>query len=89
MSDNVTPRSLCSRNYSMYKYGASQGALVVKNPFASAGDIKNAGLIPGLGRFPGEGNGNPLQYSCLENPLDKKSLAGYSPWGHKEWGRTE
>ena len=71
MSDNVTPRSLCSRNYSMYKYGASQGALVVKNPFASAGDIKNAGLIPGLGRFPGEGNGNPLQYSCLENPLDR------------------
>ena len=44
---------------------------MVKNPFASAGDIKNAGLIPGLGRFPGEGNGNPLQYSCLENPLDR------------------
>ena len=40
---------------------------VVKNPPASAGDF---GLIPGLGRFPGEENGNPLQYSCLENPMD-------------------
>ena len=71
MSDNVTPRSLCSRNYSMYKDGASQGALVVKNPFASAGDIKNAGLIPGLGRFPETGNGNPLQYPCLGNPMGR------------------
>ena len=43
----------------------------------NAGD---PGSIPGLGRSPGEGNGNPLQYSCLENC----SLAGYSPWGHKE-----
>ena len=37
----------------------------------------------------GEGNGNPLQYSCLRNPMDKGSLAGYSPWGHKESDRTE
>ena len=44
------------------------GGTVVKNPPASAGD---AGLIPGLGRFPGEGNGNPLQYSCLENPMNR------------------
>ena len=41
---------------------------MVKNPPASAGDT---GLIPGLGRFPGGGNGNPLQYSCLENPMDR------------------
>ena len=40
----------------------------VKNPPANAGD---EGSIPGLGRFPGEGNGNPLQYSCLENPMDR------------------
>ena len=46
---------------------ASQVALVVKNPSASAGD---AGLISRSGRSPGEGNGNPLQYSCLENPVD-------------------
>ena len=41
---------------------------------------------PGLGRSPGEGNGNSLQYSCLENPID---LIGYSPWGHKESDLTE
>ena len=41
---------------------------MVKNPPANAGDM---GLIPGLGRSPGEGNGNPFQYSCLENPMDR------------------
>ena len=46
-------------------------ALVVKNPPASAGDIGDAGSIPGSGRFPGEGNDNPLQCSCLENPMDR------------------
>ena len=44
---------------------------MVKNPPVNAGDIRDAGLIPGLGRSPGEGNGNPLQYSCLENPKDR------------------
>ena len=48
-------------------------ALVVKNPAASTGDTRDAGLIPGSGRSPGEGNGNPLQYSCLENPKDRGS----------------
>ena len=46
-------------------------ALVVNNPPANTGDIRDTGLIPGLGRSSGEGNGNPLQYSCLENPMDK------------------
>jgi len=46
------------------------GGAVVKNPTASAGDAGGTGLIPGLGRSSGEGNGNPLQYSCLENPID-------------------
>ena len=46
-------------------------ALVVKNPLASAGDARDTGSIPGLGRPPGEGNGNPFQYSCLENPTDR------------------
>ena len=50
---------------------ASQVALVVKNPPANAGDIRDAGSIPGSGRSPGEGHGNPLQYSCLENPMDR------------------
>ena len=49
---------------------ASQVALVVKNPPAIAGDARDTGSIPGFGRSPGEGNGNPLQYSCLENPMD-------------------
>ena len=44
---------------------------VVKNPLANAGDTKGTGLIPGSGRSPGEGNHNPLQYSCLENSTDK------------------
>ena len=43
----------------------------------------------GLGRSPGEGNGNPLQYSCLENPHGQRSLAGYNTWGHKESDTTE
>ena len=44
---------------------------VVKNPPASKGATGDVGLIPGLGRFPGGGNGNPLWYSCLENPMDR------------------
>ena len=44
---------------------------MVKNPPANAGDIRDTGLIHGLGRSSGEGNGNPLQCSCLENPLDR------------------
>ena len=46
-------------------------ALVVKNLPANAGDVRDAGLIPGSGRFPGGGHDNPLQYSCLENPMDR------------------
>ena len=51
---------------------------MVKNPPANAGDVA---LIPGLGRSPGGGHGNPLQYSCLENTHGQRSLVGYSPWG--------
>ena len=53
---------------------------VVKNPPANAGDTKDAGSISGLGKSPGGGNGNLLQYSCLENPMD---ILGCSPWGHR------
>ena len=45
--------------------------VVVKNPLANAGDDSDVGLIPESGRSPGEGHGNPLQYSCLENPMDR------------------
>ena len=65
-------------------------ALVVKNLPANAGDMREAGSIPGSGRSPGGGHGNPLQYSCLENPMDiPRSLMGYSPWGRKELDTTE
>ena len=50
--------------------GASQVVLVVKNPPANSGYIREVGSVPGWGRSPGGGNGNPLQYSCLENPMD-------------------
>ena len=50
---------------------ASQVALVVKNPPANAGDVRHAGSIPMLERSRGGGHGNPLQYSCLENPMDR------------------
>ena len=52
-------------------YWASQVALVVKNLPANAGAIRDRGLIPDLGRFRGGGHGNPLQYSCLENPINR------------------
>ena len=62
---------------------------MVKDPPANAEDERNVGSIPGLGRSPGEGHSNPLQYSCLENPHGQRILAGYSPWGRKELNMTE
>ena len=53
-----------------HPYWASQGALVVENPLANAGDVIDAGSIPGLGRSAGEGSGNSLQYPCLEYAMD-------------------
>ena len=64
------------------KTGLNSGGSDGKEPACNAGD---KGSIPGLGRSPEEGNGYPLQYSCLENPVDKD----YSPWGCKELGMTE
>ena len=55
----------------------------------SAYNAGNLGSVPGSGRSPGEGNGNPLQYSCLENPMDGGAWLGYSPWGRKESDITE
>ena len=56
------------------------GGSVIKNPPANAGDV---GLIPGLGRFPGEGNGNSFQYSSLGNSMDIGAWPATNPWGHK------
>ena len=65
---------------------ASQVALVVKTPPADAGDIRDVGLILGLGRSPGEGNGYLLQYSCLENLVDRRAwlatIHGVTRVGH-------
>ena len=55
----------------------------------SACNSGDPGLIPGLGRSPGKGNGNPLQYSCLEKSHGWRSLVGYIPWGPKELDTTE
>ena len=52
---------------------ASQVALVVRNPLANAGEIREVGLIPGSGRSSGGGPGNPLQYSCLRNPMNREA----------------
>ena len=56
-----------------------------KEPATNAGDVRDVGSIPGLGRSPGGGRGNPLQYSCLENPMDRGAWqVGYSPWGLRD-----
>ena len=68
---------------------ASQVALMVKTRPATAGSIRDPGSIPGWGRSPGGGNGNPLRYSCLENPMDRGAWWLHSPQGHKELDMTE
>ena len=63
---------------------ASQVALVVKNSPANAEEVRDLGSIPGLGRSPGGGHGNPLQYSCLENPIDRGAWWATVHGDHKE-----
>ena len=58
-----------------------------KEPTCQCRDVRDSGLIPGLERSPGEGNGNPLQYSYLGNPMDKRYW--WAPWGRKESDMTE
>ena len=65
---DVNPLTLNFEGITSFK--SSEVALVVKDPPANAEDARDVGSIPGLGGFPGEGNGNPLQYSCLENSMD-------------------
>ena len=62
--------------------GGSDGKVSACN----AGDL---GSVPRLGRSPGGGHGNPLQYTCLENPHGQRNLVGYSPWDHKDSDTTE
>ena len=74
--------------WSFFKRGLSRW-LVLKNPPAKTRDIRDTHSIRGLGRSPGGVHGNPLHYSCLEIPHGQRSLADYSPWGHKELDMTE
>ena len=66
----------CSRFF-LISGGFPRGS-VVKNPPANAGDVRDLGLVCGLGRSPGEGNGNLLQYSCLENPMDRSAWSWWA-----------
>ena len=82
----TTEKQMLKQKDKYYKYyyqtmpGGFPYSSVGKESACNAGD---PGSIPGLGRSPGEGTGNPLQYSCLENPHGQRRLAGYSPWDHK------
>ena len=76
---SISCRYSCSRHNS-YFGPCFLGSSVVKNLPANARDM---GSILGSGRSPGEGNGNPLQYSCLGNPMKQRSLAGYCPWSRE------
>ena len=69
----------------IYREADFPGSSVGKESACNAGDPC---LIPGLGRPPGGGHGNPLQYSCLENPRGQRSLVGYSPWGWQRVGHS-
>ena len=62
---------------------------MVEYPPASAEDMRNSGSVPGLGRSPGGGHGNPLQYSCLENSTDRGDWWAITHAGHKESDMTE
>ena len=75
-------------NWTQLGLEASQVVLVIKNLPANAGDVRDTGSIPELGRSPGGGHGNPLQYSRLENPSGQRSLVGYSAWGGKRVGHS-
>ena len=67
---------------------ASQVALAVRNPPINTGDLRDASSIPGSGKSPGEGNGNPLQYSCLGNPMDRGARQATVHGVTKEWDKT-
>ena len=79
----LKPLSICPKN------GASQVSLVVKNLPCNARDMRDSSSIPGSARSHGEGHGNPLQYSCLENPMDRgvwwaiQSIGSYRVW--QDW----
>ena len=82
-------RLLCLWDYLSKNTGVVRGFPGGSDGKVSACNTGDTGLIPGLGRSPGEGNGNSLQYSYLEKSHGWRSLLGYSPWGRKESDMTE
>ena len=87
----VSSSVLTSSEQRMLNYLAQKDSPIIcgsdsKESTCNSGGL---GLVPGLGRSPRGGHGNPLRYSCPENPHGQRSLAGYSPWGHKELDTTE
>ena len=76
------------RNINIHTLLGFPGDAVVKNPPVNAGDTADASSSPSSGRSPGEGNGNPLQYPCLENPLDRGAWWACCPLGLKELATT-
>ena len=83
LSHQGSPNSIFKKDC---KYRGFPGGSVGKESICNAGDL---GSISGLGRSSGGGHGNPLQYSCLENPHGQRSLVNYSPWGHKKSDTNE
>ena len=83
--NNPVP-ALFHRNQDLRAQHGFPGGVEGKESACNAGDT---GSVPGSGRFPGEGNGNLLQYSCLGESHGQRSLVAYSPWGHKESDITE
>ena len=81
---------LLNMNLLFYSLAKSEwGFPCVADIEESASNVGDQGLIPGSRRSLGEGNSNPLQYSCLEDPMDRGAWQGYSPWGCKELDMTE
>ena len=88
--DRTSGRSVYYRRFGQhYQPVWIPGVSVVKNLPANVGDTGDTGLVPGSRRSPREGNGNPLQYSCWENPMDRGAWwVLYNPLGHKELDAT-
>ena len=77
------------RTEAAQRVSASELALMVKNPPANARDMRDTGLVPGSGRSPGGGHGNPLQYSCLKNPLNTGAWWAMAHKVAKSWTRLK
>ena len=75
--------------YLLMHHGASQVGLVIKNPPSDAGDVRGMGLIPGSGRSPGGGHGNPPQYAHMENPMDRGGWRATVHLVAKSWIRLK